>query len=228
MWLPAGDGNGLMDADVMEIAALMLRFPDEEVLAARDEIAAAARDLAPSPARDLLAPTAAWWAAADADELRADYVRTFDMSRRTSLDLTYVTYGDRRQRGIALLAFRHRYREAGFEPDGSELADHLPMVLELAGTGHPIGEEMLRDNLPVIELLRLALEEAGSPFAAVVGAVTTALPPLTDEERDIVRSLAMEGPPTESIGLEPFGPPEVMPMSTSGAACAGAATGGHR
>ncbi|MBM3665413.1 MAG: nitrate reductase molybdenum cofactor assembly chaperone [Actinobacteria bacterium] len=205
-----------MDAEVMEIAALMLRFPDDDVLAARGEIAAAARDLPASDARELLVPATEWWAAQHPDDLRAEYVRTFDMSRRTSLDLTYVTYGDRRQRGIALLAFRHRYREAGFEPDGTELADHLPMALELAGTGHPIGEEMLRDNLPVIELLRLALEDAGSPFASVVGAVTSALPPLTAEELQIVRDLAAEGPPTESIGLAPFGPPEVMPEPIGG------------
>lgn len=207
-----------MDADVMEIAGLMLRFPDDDVLAARDIIAGAAHELAPSASRDLLVPAADWWASLDAEELRTEYVHTFDMSRRTSLDLTYVTYGDRRQRGLALLAFRHRYRDAGAEPQGTELADHLPIVLELAGSGHPIGEEMLRDNLPVIELLRLALEEAGSPFAAVVGAVTVALPPLSDDEQAIVRSLAMEGPPTESIGLEPFAPPEVMPAGDPTAA----------
>ena len=205
-----------MDADVMEIAALMLRFPEDEVLAARREIAAAACELAPSPSRELLLVAADWWAGVDADELQSEYVRTFDMARRTSLDLTYGTYGDRRQRGMALLAFRHQYREAGYEPDETELADHLPMVLEFAGTGHPAGEQMLRDNLPVIELLRLALEDAASPFAAVVDAVTRALPPLTEDEAALVRDLAMAGPPTESIGLEPFAPPEVMPQPIGG------------
>ena len=215
-------------AEVMDIAALMLRFPDDDVLAARSAIAEAARELAPSAARDLLVPATQWWAAQPADALRGEYVATFDMSRRTSLDLTYVTYGDRRQRGIALLAFRHQYREAGYEPDGTELADHLPMALEFAGTGHPAGPQMLRDNLPVIELLRLALEDAGSPFAAAVAAVTSALPPLTDEEVALVRALVVEGPPTESIGLEPFAPPEVMPEPMSGLACAGSTTGGSR
>lgn len=217
-----------MDADVMDIAGLVLRFPDDEIIAARDDIARAAADLPPSASRDLLAPAVAWWAQRDADLLREEYVRTFDMSRRTSLDLTYVTYGDRRQRGIALLAFRYRYREAGFEPDTTELADFLPMALEFAGTGHPGGEAMLRDHLPVIALLHLALAEAESPFAAVLGAVVAGLPPLTDEEQAIVRALALEGPPSDSIGLEPFAPPEVMPDPVARVACAGAPIGGSR
>ncbi len=217
-----------MDADVMDIAGLVLRFPDDEIIAARDDIARAAADLAPSASRDLLAPVVAWWAQRDADLLREEYVRTFDMSRRTSLDLTYVTYGDRRQRGIALLAFRYRYREAGFEPDTTELADFLPMALEFAGTGHPGGEAMLRDHLPVIVLLQLALAEAESPFAAVLGAVVAGLPPLTDEEQAIVRALALEGPPSDSIGLEPFAPPEVMPDPVARVACTGAPIGGLR
>lgn len=205
-----------MDTDVMDVAALMLRFPEDDVIAARGAIARAVDDVPASEPRDLLEPAVRWWAALDPDELHEEYVRTFDMSRRTSLDLTYVTYGDRRQRGLALLALRHRYREAGFEPDGTELADHLPMALEFAATGHPAGEEMLRAHLPVIELLRMSLEKAGSPFAAVVAAVVAALPPLTEDERAIVRSLALEGPPTESIGLEPFAPPEVMPQPIGG------------
>ena len=205
-----------MDTDVMDVAALMLRFPEDDVIAARGAIARAVDDVPASEPRDLLEPAVRWWAALDPDELLEEYVRTFDMSRRTSLDLTYVTYGDRRQRGLALLALRHRYREAGFEPDGTELADHLPMALEFAATGHPAGEEMLRAHLPVIELLRMSLEKAGSPFAAVVAAVVAALPPLTEDERAIVRSLALEGPPTESIGLEPFAPPEVMPQPIGG------------
>ncbi len=224
-----GDGGGLMDTDVMDVGALMLRFPDDEVMAARPRIATAVQDMRRSPARDLLVPAVRWWAALAADRLREEYVRTFDLSRRTSLDLTYATYGDRRQRGIALLALRHRYREAGVEPDGTtELADHLPMALEFAGTGHPDGEAILRDHLPVIELLRLGLEEAGSPFAPVLAAVVQELPPLTSEERDLVRSMAREGPPTEAIGLEPFAPPEVMPEPTGRLACAGATAGGIR
>lgn len=220
--------SAALDTDVMDIAALMLRFPDEDIVAARPAIAEAAAGLAPGPARDLLAPAAASWAAADPDDLRAEYVRTFDLSRRTSLDLTYVTYGDRRQRGLALLALRRRYQGAGFEPDDTELADFLPMALEFAATGHPDGVAMLQDHRPVVELLHAALVEAGSRYAPVVGAVTACLPDITAEEVALVRALAKEGPPVESVGLEPFAPPEVMPDPVRRTACAGATTGGER
>ncbi len=200
-----------MDTDVMEIASLMLRHPDDDLLAARDEIARAASTLAPGAGRDLIAAAAARWAARPADALREEYVSTFDLSRRTSLDLTYFTYGDRRQRGIALLGIRRRFEAGGFEPDGTELPDYLPMALEFAASGHPDGAQMLMDHRPVIELLRLALAEADSPFADVVGAVTACLPELSDEEDVLVRTLAREGPPVEAVGLEPFAPPDVMP-----------------
>lgn len=217
-----------MDTRVMDIASLMLRFPDDEILASRGEIAREAAELPPGPGRDLLAPAAATWAGEDPDALREEYVRTFDLSRRTSLDLTYVTYGDRRQRGIALLALRRRYEAAGFEPDGHELPDFLPMALEFAASGHPDGQALIEDHRPVIELLHAALEEDGSRFADVVGAVTACLPEITDEERALVQTLAMEGPPVESVGLEPFAPPEVMPEPVGRTACAGSPTGGAR
>lgn len=220
-------GGGVMDTDVIEIASLMLRYPEDDLLAARDEIARTSSSLPPGPGVGLITRAAAWWAAVPADALREEYVATFDLSRRTSLDLTYFTYGDRRQRGIALLGLRRRFQAAGLEPDGTELPDHLPMVLEFAASGHPEGQRLLIDHRPVIELLHLALADARSPFADVVGAVTETLPELSEAERSLVRDLAREGPPVESVGLEPFAPPEVMPSAVR-EPCRSSTIGGGR
>ena len=44
-------------------------------------------------------------------------------------------------------------------------------------------------------------------------AVTSTLPPLAGDEREAVHRLAVQGPPTEEVGLAPFAPPEAMPVS---------------
>ncbi len=82
----------------------------------------------------------------------------------------------------------------------------------------------------MIELIRLSLERAESPFAGLVAALCLLLPELRDDERAELQRLAREGPPGESVGLEPFAPPEVMPdpVRRAPAACAGAMPGAAR
>ncbi len=189
----------------------MLRYPDAEAIAVRDQVVQEAGELAPGPARDALVAAARWWAAQPPDDLARLYVETFDFARRTGLDLTYYTHGDRRQRGLALVALRRRYVEAGLELESAELPDHLPVVLEFAAVAPAPGGELLAEFRPVIELLRHALERAGSPYAGVLRALCLMLPALTADERAELLRIAREGPPDESVGLEPFAPPEVMP-----------------
>jgi nitrate reductase delta subunit len=194
-----------------ELLSLALRYPDHEVAAARAEVAALARDLPGGEAADHIRAFAAWWAAVPADALRAEYVATFDFSRRTALDLTYITHGDRRQRGLALLALRRRYAAEGFRLDSPELSDHLPVMLEFAAAAPGAGVPLLQDFHPVLELLLLGLRRVSSPYADALAAVCALLPPLDASGRAEVRRMAAEGPPAETVGLEPFAPPEVMP-----------------
>jgi nitrate reductase delta subunit len=154
----------------------------------------------------------AYWSAANVVTLQQDYVRTFDFQRRLSLYLAYYQQGDRRQRGMALLRLKRRYAAAGLPLAGSELPDYLPVVLEFAALA-PAGyeEQVLAEFRPALELLRLALHDAGSPYAGLLDALCLALPALTDAEQAEVQRMVAEGPPAEQVGLEPFGPPEVMP-----------------
>ncbi len=72
------------------------------------------------------------------------------------------------------------------------------------------------DHRAGLELLRLSLRDMGSPWAALVDAVTSTLPPLRGDERDAVRRLAAEGPPEEEVGLAPFAQPQFSPGAASG------------
>lgn len=216
--------------NALALVSMALRHPDDDLVAARGDVLAEALRLPSGAGEDSLRAFLAWWAAEDPDALRRLYVETFDFSRRTSLDLTYYTHGDLRQRGLALLALRRRYDAAGLELDGPELPDHLPVVLEFAALDPEAGGGVLAEFRPVVEIIRLALVRAASPYAGLVTALCAMLPELTGEDLVEVQRLAREGPPGEAVGLEPFAPPEVMPdpLRPARAGCSAATTRGTR
>jgi nitrate reductase molybdenum cofactor assembly chaperone NarJ/NarW len=196
-----------MGAEPLKLLSLLLQYPSDELLAARAELAKAA-------ATGPVARFAAWWAGEEPSELRRTYVETFDFTRRNSLYLTYHVHGDRRQRGIALLRLKQRYSAANLELLDGELPDYLPVMLEFAALApEDVGLAALADGRDAIELIRSSLHEAGSPYALLLDAVAAVLPGLTGAQAARVRRLAAEGPPSEQVGLEPFAPPEVMPLS---------------
>ena len=135
----------------------------------------------------------------------ADYVATFDMRPRCTMYLTYWTAGDTRNRGSHMLAFAQAYREAGVEAPKDEAPDHLPVVLEFAATVDPaVGRRLLEEHLVPIEVLREALRECGSLYADVIAAVAGTLRAATDRDVRRARRLSHDGPPAESVGLQPF------------------------
>ena len=154
-----------------------------------------------------------WYCATPAGELQSLYVETFDFTKRASLHLTYHTFGDRRQRGMALLNLKQRYAATGLDLLDGELPDYLPVMLEFAALAPEAGVSALARHREALELVRAALHEAASPWAPLLDAVCAVLPPLTKLQGARVRRLAAEGPPFEEVGLEPFAPPEVMPVA---------------
>ena len=199
-----------------KLLSLLLQYPGAGLTAARDEIAAAAAELPRGAQRTAIERFTAWWSGTSADEARAAYVDTFDFQRRHSLYLSYHTFGDRRQRGMALLALKQRYRAAGLDLDERELPDYLPVMLELCAIAPELGLELLARHREPIELVRSSLHAHASPWAHLLDAVVAALPALTRRQMAKVARLAEQGPPEEEVGLEPFAPPEFMPAPVSG------------
>lgn len=139
-------------------------------------------------------------------QLAADYVATFDHRKRCCLFLTYYAYGDTRNRGMALLRLKQTYADAGLRLVDDELPDHLAVMLEYAASaGAPAGTALLVAHRAGLELLRLALHDNASPWAAVLDSVSATLPPLRGDERQAVARLAAQGPPEEQVGLPAFG-----------------------
>lgn len=194
---------------VWRIAALLLEYPNEQIIGMLDDLRAVAcgglEDHAtPSPLASLVSFIDSIRVTPQL-ELAQQYVETFDLRRRSCLHLTYYAYGDTRKRGMALLRFKHAYKGAGAELDDAELPDHLAVVLEFAATTDPaVGRRLLIEHRPAIELLRLSLQDSGSPYASVLDAVCATLPPVNTADRRRIAELAAQGPPDEEVGLEPF------------------------
>jgi nitrate reductase delta subunit len=191
-------------------ASLLLNYPDEKLLGQLDMIRSASQRL-PREMGESIRGFADHLSSTPLTELQADYVETFDTRRRCNLFLTYFAHGDTRKRGMALLRFKQTYLRSGFILDDSELPDHLCVVLEYAATvDQRLGRNLMLDHRAGLELLRLSLRDAGSPW-------------LRGDERDAVRRLAAEGPPEEEVGLAPFATPQFSPGgSPSGASDDGA------
>jgi nitrate reductase molybdenum cofactor assembly chaperone NarJ/NarW len=186
------------------IAALLLDYPSAPTLALTDQLITAAGEL-PDSVRQPLLRVLDEFRRADPMQLAVRYVETFDMRRRAILHLTYYAYGDTRKRGMALLRFKHAYRQAGVQLGNDELPDFLPLVLEFAATVDQLqGERLLAEHVPVLELLRLSLADSGSVYSSVLGAILATLPPISTADRRRIAELAAQGPPEEEVGLEPF------------------------
>lgn len=193
----------------LQAAALCLAYPDSDLLDRRDLLRTTAATLPPAAARSL-SRFVDHLACSDLGDLGRDYVETFDLRRRCCLYLTYYTHGDTRKRGMALLEFTTAYREAGIAAVAGELPDHLGVVCEVAARAPRTGLDLLHKNRVSVELLRIALAEAGSPYLDVIDVIRAVLPEPAPTDLSRALDLARSGPPAEEVGLEPFAPPEYM------------------
>jgi nitrate reductase delta subunit len=193
---------------LFRLASVLLTYPDAELLGARDELRAAAARIEHPRLRGQVEEFLAWLTGTPEIDVQRHYVQTFDLRRRSGLYLTYYLHGDTRKRGMALLILKQRYRAHGLRLAAGELPDLLPVVLEFAATVGPgEGEAPLRQHRRGIELLRAALADLGTPYHLLLDAISAVLPELTDADRAAVAELALDGPPVESVGLDPLGDP---------------------
>ncbi|MFI2031240.1 nitrate reductase molybdenum cofactor assembly chaperone [Streptomyces buecherae] len=200
---------------LLRLLSLLLQYPDRELATARPSLAASVAKLPHSPASAELTSFINWFVAQPSDTLESHYVEVFDLRRKSGLYLTYYLHGDTRRRGMALLTLTQTYRAAGWDPGAGELPDHLPVALEFAAlTGHGAGEAPLRRHRRGLELIHHALSDARSPYRHLLAALLTLLPPATEADLLAVAQLAAEGPPTEDVGMDPYGTAAFAPPGT--------------
>ena len=206
----AGIPDARAGSVTLQAVSVLLGYPDAALLE-RIPVVRAALTAVPPQAAEPLGRLCDHLESTALEQLQLDYVETFDLRRRCSPFLTYFSHGDTRKRGMALLRFTHAYRSAGVVFEGDELPDHLAVVCEFAATGDlALGLRLLAENRAAIELLHGALDDMGSPYRALLDAVRAVLPEPAPRDLEKALELARTGPPEEEVGLQPFGPPELM------------------
>lgn len=190
-----------------KLLSVLLQYPDDALLDSTTELEVTAASL-PAVQRVPVERFLTYLRATPLPALRSTYVETFDFDRRTAMHLTWHTHGDRRQRGIELVRLKRRYAEAGLPLADGELPDYLPALLEFAELRPDEGIELLVGLRPSLELVRAALHRQENPYAGLLDAVCAALPKPTARQLEQARKLALEGPPAELVGLEPFTAPD--------------------
>lgn len=189
---------------VWQAASLLLAHPDDDqdqrLNIVENAVAAVSTNF-----REPLMAAVEYLRALSQIEASQRYAEVFDWKRSRTMFLTYYTAGDTRNRGMALLAFSDMYRAAGVIPPARELPDHLAVLLEFAATvNEESGYEVLCKHRTPIDMLRDGLQRVSPVYAGVIGAVCATLPAATEADLKEARRLAMQGPPVESVGLEPF------------------------
>ena len=192
-------------ARAWQAQSLLLGYPDEALLGRLDLLTEVAGTLA-GPVGEPLLGFLRHARITPGGDLRADYVATFDLRKRCSPFLTYYAHGDTRRRGMALLRLKQAYAAAGLRLVDDELPDHLAVMLEFAAARPDQGRALLIEHRAGLELLRLALDETGSPWAGVLASVSATLPALGGDLLTAVARLAAQGPPAEEVGLAPYDP----------------------
>ncbi|HSN12238.1 MAG TPA: nitrate reductase molybdenum cofactor assembly chaperone [Propionibacteriaceae bacterium] len=194
---------------VMQAAALVLAYPDEDLLGSLDTIEDA---LVGTKTHEQFQPVLTHLRQGRPGEdgdprsllarLQAFHVAEFDLSRKHALHLSYWTDGDTRRRGASLVELQQAYRDSAFDVDlAGELPDYLPVMLEFAAASPDGGLELLQRFRASLELIRLALVADDLPHAGVLAAVCDCLPGENAQTRAEVQARFGDAQPIEFVGL---------------------------
>jgi len=158
----------------LKALSVLLSYPTEDLRDAIPEIRAvlAASPLLGPEQRAALDPLLARLASDEVIASQEAYVLLFDRSRTLSLNLFEHVHGESRDRGSAMVDLLETYRAAGYDLDGSELPDHLPVLLEfLATQERKAARETLADAGAILVALAERLTRRGSDYAPALAAL---------------------------------------------------------
>lgn len=151
----------------------LLTYPGDDLQAAIPAIREVLGEgLLPQASLTALEPLLVSLETGDIYDLQERYVLLFDRSRTLSLNLFEHIHGESRDRGGAMVDLLETYRAGGFDLMGSELPDHLPVLLEFLST-QPITDAraILADAGHIILALAERLKRRDSAYAAVLEAL---------------------------------------------------------
>jgi len=152
----------------LKAISALLSYPTEDLMQAGPELKDALQqgDLLQEATLTALGKLIDTLATSDIYDLQETYVALFDRSKTLSLNLFEHVHGESRDRGGAMVDLVENYRAAGFEPETTELPDHLPVLLEFLAM-RPIEEarEVLADAAHILEGIAVRLNRRESGYA---------------------------------------------------------------
>lgn len=105
-------------------------------------------------------------------DLQKEYVSTFDIGKKASLNLFEHMHGDSRERGTAMINLKKLYEERGLKIESNEFPDYLPMFLEfLSGLNDADTQVLLDGAVRYIAAIDISLKKSESPWVAVTSAL---------------------------------------------------------
>jgi nitrate reductase delta subunit len=164
----------------------LLSYPSTEIQQAIPSIreALAFENILPVQAVVALEPLMAQFELDDICDLQERYVLLFDRSRTLSLNLFEHIHGEGRDRGGAMVDLLETYRAHGFDLVGTELPDHLPVLLEfMSALPLPEAREILSDAGHILAALAERLTRRETPYAAVLACLSQLAQASTETEQ---------------------------------------------
>jgi nitrate reductase delta subunit len=131
---------------MLKMMSILLTYPDKHYQGALASLKERLEELPSSEVQQKLAATVRRLQQMPPLSLQEEYTRTFDFDPSHCLQLSYLKWGDARERGAELARLRRIYRDAGFEMLNRELPDHLPLMLEFFSIGPEDTGRQLVDN----------------------------------------------------------------------------------
>ncbi|WP_114966943.1 nitrate reductase molybdenum cofactor assembly chaperone [Alkalilacustris brevis] len=163
----------------------LLSYPSPELQAAVPEIRAVllAEGVLPPAHAAAVDTLLDELAARDLYDLQERYVLLFDRARTLSLNLFEHIHGESRDRGGAMVDLLETYRAGGFDLVGTELPDHLPVLLEYLSI-RPLDEArtILADAGHILVALAERLKRRDSSYAPVLAALVAVAQATGDSE----------------------------------------------
>lgn len=169
---------------ILAIASRLLTYPNESFKDDQMEIKICMTDNISSPeiAEDLkkaILPLESL----TLQDLQELYVATFDLRSKLGLYLTAHELGDSSKRGAALIKLQKLVNEAGFERVEGELADYIPMLLELLSIAELDAQyERLQRRLAVAVQRMVNNIEEENPFSKILLILMTYVFPVPTKE----------------------------------------------
>ena len=148
----------------------------------------------------LLSPLLQYLSETDLITLQENYVATFDRNPSHSLHLFEHLHGENRDRGDAMVNLLQEYQAQGFEPQGYELPDYLPLFLEfLSLQTEQHANHLLGEAIHVIAYIGKNLSNNDSLYKNVIDLLIH-VSPIAPEELKVAPIRDMDE------ALETFGP----------------------